>query len=180
MKAMFAMIFMILNYYASAWCRVTPYSSSMRTTSRTPSSWQSVEIALPRTASDIFRMLDDADFLSNSLGSASLVPMPIDLVETKTGYEYIIDLPGVDKKDISLNLKGNELTITGERSMVAKSDEDVFRRVERKTGTASRTFALEEDADIEKLTAEANNGVLRITIPKQDAKIPKERKIEIN
>lgn len=180
MKAMFAMIFMMLNYYASAWCRVTPYSSAVRSSSRTSPSWQSVEIALPRSASDLFRMLDE-DFLTGSVASAtSLVPMPIDLVETKTGYEYIIDLPGIDKKDISLNLKDNELTITGERSMAVKSDEDVFRRVERKTGIASRTFTLDDDADVEKLTAEATNGVLRITIPKQDSKIPKERKIEIN
>lgn len=52
----------------------------------------------------------------------------------------------MDRKDISLNLKGSELTITGERSMSAKSEEDVFRRVERNTGTASRTLSLKNDA----------------------------------
>lgn len=208
---------LLFSTYANAWCRF-PVSQSVRPATR--GGWTTYEIGLPKpmvSPSDIMRMFDEdmADLVSSlsapsSYRSHAVMPMQMDAVETSTGYEIYVDLPGVDKKDISISIKGDEMTISAERaatlvstpvakaeatvgtdgaqtdipaataSPVTSTKEDSYLRRERRTGTFSRTFTLPENADKNQVRAENTNGVLKVTIAKRAETIPHERKIDIN
>lgn len=203
MKSLFfALLVVIASAYA--WCRY-PSSYSVRASPR--STYTTVEIGMPKpilSPSEIIKMFDDEfTSISNAMRPSNFHAMPMDVVESKSGYEIIVDLPGVDKKDINISVKGNEMTISAERvaTIVApaaqaqpavdgekketsepvaeKSTTDTILRRERRSGVTTRTFTLPEDVDVQKIHAESKDGVLRITLGKQDEKIPKERKIDI-
>ena len=90
-------------------------------------------------------------------------------VNTREGefaYHVDIDLPGVKKEDIKVDLKDNVLTVSGERNFKEEVREEDYYRVETRFGKFSRTFTLPDDADIENIDASSENGVLEIVIPK--------------
>lgn len=83
------------------------------------------------------------------------------------------DLPGVDKKDIHVDLKDNVLTLEGERSDEKEVKEDSYYRKERVHGKFRRSFMLSDGLDPDKIKADYNDGVLNIEIPKPEEKKPK-------
>ena len=103
-------------------------------------------------------------------------------VNTREGddaYYIEVDLPGVKKDDININVDDNTLTISGERKIKEEHKEDNFYKVESVYGKFERSFSLPEDVDTDKIEAEHKNGVLEIKIPKV-AKVEKTpKKIEI-
>lgn len=88
------------------------------------------------------------------------------------------ELPGVDKKDINVDVKDGVLTLTGERSYEKDVKEESYHRKERAFGKFHRSFTLPEGLDPEKIGADYKDGILRIEIPKAEEKKPK--KIEIH
>ena len=98
------------------------------------------------------------------------LPLPMlryDARETNTTFEIHCDLPGVEKKDISISLKNNNmLTISANRKTQTKDEGATFSTVERQRGEISRTINLPENIDKAKIDAEIKDGVLRITAPK--------------
>ena len=101
----------------------------------------------------------------------------VDVKETDNEYRITADIPGVDPKDIEVSVENGVLTIRGERSEESEDNEDNYRRVERFRGTFFRRFTLPETADAERIKAQGNNGVLEVTIPKQER--AHRRKIEV-
>lgn len=90
-------------------------------------------------------------------------------VNTREGefaYHVDVDLPGVKKEDIKVDLKENVITISGERRYKDEINEKDFYRVETRFGKFSRSFTLPDDADIENIDASSDNGVLEVVIPK--------------
>lgn len=90
-------------------------------------------------------------------------------VNTREGefaYHVDVDLPGVKKEDIKVDLKENTLTISGERRFKEEVKEEDYYRVETRFGKFSRSFTLPDDADIENIDAASDNGVLEVVIPK--------------
>lgn len=92
-----------------------------------------------------------------------------DIVESDVQYRILMDLPGLGKKDIHLELKDNVLTISGERDL-SVSDEEMISRSERESGAFSRSFALPESVKVTETDARFRNGVLTVTIPKAESK----------
>jgi len=86
-------------------------------------------------------------------------------------------LPGVDPKDVGLQVQGNTLTISGERSASRETKETDYLRREITYGAFQRSILLPEGVDRDKLTAEYRNGILEITAPIAAAALP--RKVEI-
>ena len=84
------------------------------------------------------------------------------------------ELPGVDKKDISIDLNGDTLTLKGERSSENEIKEDKYYHKERVYGNFERHFKLPENVDPEKITAEFKDGVLNIQIAKPELIKPKQ------
>jgi len=86
--------------------------------------------------------------------------------EDEKAYYIEVDLPGVKKEDIKVDIKENTLTISGERKFKDEVKEDDYYKIETSIGKFSRTFTLPEDADVENIDAKSENGVLDIVIPK--------------
>jgi HSP20 family protein len=84
------------------------------------------------------------------------------------------DLPGVDKKDIRVDLKGRVLTLSGERSEEKEATGEGCYRKERAYGKFVRTFNLATDVMPDKINATYKDGVLHITVPKSEANKPKQ------
>ena len=98
--------------------------------------------------------------------------------EDEKAYYIEVDLPGVKKEDIDVTTEDNVLTISGERKVREEVDEEAYYKVESRYGKFSRSFTLPEDADVEKIEAHAQNGVLEVVIPKK-AEVTKVKKIAI-
>ena len=99
----------------------------------------------------------------------------------ETDKEIIIDaeLPGIDKKDIKVEVKDNVLSISGDRKQEKKSENAECCRVERHYGKFERTFGLSETVLADKVSAHYKNGVLTLTLPKTEKAIPKEIAVEV-
>jgi HSP20 family protein len=103
-----------------------------------------------------------------------------DIYDSNGNYNIEMDIPGYDKKDISIECEDGILTITAEKSSESEQkDENVkYIRRERVYGKISRSFNF-SDIDEEKINAEFTNGILKVVIPKLERKESK-RVIEIN
>lgn len=93
--------------------------------------------------------------------------------ESDKAYLISIDLPGMDKKDISIETSGNRLVISGERKEESESKEGSKKSYRQ----FNQSFSLPDDANLEAISATSANGVLKITVPKTGKKVSK--KIEI-
>jgi HSP20 family protein len=105
----------------------------------------------------------------------------VDVSENKEGLELTAELPGIEPKDVSIELEDGVLTLRAERSSERK-EEDKDRRwhlVERQSGTYLRRFTLPFDADPEKVQAHFDKGVLHIAIPRPEQSRPQAKRIEI-
>jgi len=99
--------------------------------------------------------------------------------EADDAYYIEVDLPGVKKEDISIDVDDNVLTISGERKIEEERKDEEFYRVESVYGKFERSFTLPEDVDADKIEAEAKDGVLTIRIPKAQVVEKAPKKIEI-
>ncbi len=98
--------------------------------------------------------------------------------QSSDGYFVEVDLPGVKKDDIEIVTEDNVLTITGKREFSQELKEEDYYKVESSYGSFKRSFSLPEDADVQKIEAKSEDGVLYIKIPKK-ADITKSKKIKI-
>jgi HSP20 family protein len=94
----------------------------------------------------------------------------VDVFDADDKYVIKAELPGVDKKNISVDVKGDVLTIRGERSEEHEADEKSYHRKERFRGSFERCFNLGEGIDPEKISADYADGVLKIEVPKPAAR----------
>lgn len=109
--------------------------------------------------------------------ATSLWRPSVDVKEDDNNYIFLADLPGVNAKDIDVSVEDGALTIKGERKTESKEEKEGYRRIERSHGNFYRRFSLPDTADTGKVTAETNNGVLEIKIPKTVGK--KAQKVKI-
>ena len=84
------------------------------------------------------------------------------------------ELPGMDKKDISVDIENRVLTLSGERSYDNEVKEENYYRRERATGKFKRAFNLPADVDADNIKADFKDGVLRVEIPKPEEQKPKQ------
>ena len=101
-----------------------------------------------------------------------------DVRETPTHFIVEFDVPGVDKKDIKIDLQDNQLTVSGEKQSFSENKEDdQVIRTERSYGSFRRSFTLPLTIDTDKVEANYENGVLEVSIPKAEA--AKGRTVEV-
>jgi HSP20 family protein len=117
------------------------------------------------------------DSLARSGGSA-FIPK-VDVAETKDAFEIHLAAPGLNKEDFKIELNDNFLTISGERKFKEEKEERNFLAIETQYGSFSRSFTLPENVDATKINAKYNNGILELTIPKDEKKALKQT-IKVN
>jgi HSP20 family protein len=92
----------------------------------------------------------------------------VDIKEENDSYVIHADIPGVDPKDIEVNMENGVLTVKGERESEKKEDKEGYRRIERSRGSFYRSFSLPDSVDADKIVAKSKNGVLEVKIPKSN------------
>jgi HSP20 family protein len=133
------------------------------------------------SASQIFNNLASSFDLWENIGGIETHHMPIDVKETDKRYEVVVDVPGVDKDSVKIEIKDHVLSISTERKSQDKSETEKFRRVERFVGTVSRSLRLPDDVDENQVEATFKDGVLSIKIPKKpEDESKKVKQIQIN
>lgn len=90
----------------------------------------------------------------------------VNIREGEFAYHIDVDLPGVKKEDITIDVTGKRLTMSGERQHKKEVKEKDYRRIESSFGKFERSFTLPDDADAESITAASKDGVLEVVIPK--------------
>ena len=131
---------------------------------------------------DINSLFNDRQPLSNAESDGSSVVTShwvpaVDIKEDQDQFVLTADLPGIDPKNIEITMENGVLTLKGERQWSDQQEKNGYRRVERVRGTFYRRFSLPDTANAEGIAAKGNNGVLTVTIPKQEKAQP--RRIEV-
>ncbi|KAK4492861.1 hypothetical protein RD792_000186 [Penstemon davidsonii] len=123
--------------------------------------------------------------LANVSGPArevsSLAGARIDWKETPEAHVFEADVPGLKKEEVKVEVEeGRVLQISGERNKEQEEKNDKWHRVERSSGKFLRRFRLPENAKLEEIKANMENGVLTVTVPKEEVKKPEVKAIDIS
>ncbi len=134
------------------------------------------------TKFDPFKQMRDIEsslytYPTTSEGVSGFVPV-VNTREGEFAYHIDVDLPGVKKDDIKVDIHKDILTISGERKTKEEVKEEDYYKVETSFGKFSRSFTLPDSADIEHIEACSNDGVLEVIVPKLDKEKSK-KSIEI-
>ncbi len=115
------------------------------------------------------------------MGEAASAPMDlvpsawnprVDVYETNEGFVLLADLPGVEPASIDLSVTGNVLTLRGEK-VASELPEGHAQAREREVGAFHRQVTLSSEVNFDAVQAESRNGVLKVTLPKQEAAKPR-------
>ena len=123
-----------------------------------------------------FNFLDDSlleDYRKTSI-------MNTDIIEKENGYELQIDLPGVKKEDIKIEMNKNLINISVSISKSSDEENKKYIRKERFTGEIKRSFNIGEDIDEDNINASFENGILYLNLPKKKENDSNKKFIEIN
>ena len=122
------------------------------------------------------KFFNDGEADASSVVTSQWVPR-VDIKEEADRFVIFADLPGVDPKDIEVNMDKGILSIRGERSTESRTENERFSRIERAHGVFHRRFALPESANPDAISATGRHGVLEIAIPKRPETTP--RRIQV-
>ena len=111
--------------------------------------------------------------------SVSDFRVDLEISETESAYHVVADLPGMEDKDVTLNLSEGVLTIEGERTKADVSKDKNIHRSERRYGAFKRNLVLPSDVNEKKISATMKHGVLTIDIEKMPEEKPKSKTIPI-
>ena len=117
--------------------------------------------------------------LQTENGSLSYSPL-MNINEADGEYLVTMDLPGVDKKDVEVNISDGILTISGQRKIVNQDSENNRIQYESAHGAFSQSFELSTDIIVDKIKATFKDGVLSIAIPKAEVAKSVVKKIAIS
>lgn len=139
----------------------------------------------PRNQFDFFKefneMLNGFDKESNwakpmdwarPLDSEFFTPL-IDIEETEKDYSFTVDIPGMKKEDIKIEVKDRQLIISGERLREKNVGTETNGKFERSFGRFFRSFTLPQNVEDDKVEAKYTDGVLEITVPKSQKSLSK-------
>jgi len=123
-----------------------------------------------------------SDFINDGLEDTELSNWTpaVDIVEDNDAFVVTADLPGLTKRDISINIKENMLTVSGERKSEIKDEKRNYCRTERRYGVFKRSFQLTDKVIADKISATFKDGVLTVNIPKAEEVKPKEIEIKVS
>jgi HSP20 family protein len=105
---------------------------------------------------------------------------PVDIYETADGIVLKVELPGVNKDEVSVEVKDNVLTLKGERLLDPEIEDDDYYRKERSFGKFNRSFSLQEPIKPDLIKASFKDGVLMVEIPRLEQEKPKQVTVNID
>lgn len=126
---------------------------------------------------NFFKIMNNFPSIEENRVLSGFVPK-VNTREGEFAYHIDVDLPGVKKDDISIDIDDGKLTISGERKIKEEVKEEDYYKVETSFGKFQRFFTIPKNIDVENITASSDNGVLEVVIPKLE-KDKNKKKIEI-
>jgi HSP20 family protein len=130
-----------------------------------------------RLFEDAFPRTGDED---DDLDAGSVWRPHADIFETESGVTLLVDLPGVEKEDVTVEVKENILAISGNRTVEETVDESRYYRRERSYGPFRRSFGMRGAIAPEKIKASFKNGVLKIELAKPLEEKPRQVSVKID
>jgi len=119
-------------------------------------------------------------FAGTNSETAAFAGARVDWKETPEAHVFKADVPGLKKEEVKVEVEdGNVLQISGERNKEQEEKNDKWHRVERSSGKFLRRFRLPENAKTEQISASMENGVLTVTVPKEEVKKPEVKPVQI-
>jgi HSP20 family protein len=103
----------------------------------------------------------------------------VDIKENENEYSMEFELPGLTDKDIEVKVEGNLLTLSSKKSEEKEEKKKDYVVKERKSYSFCRSFVLPENVNADKITAEFNNGLLTLNVPKTEKAKPKLLEIKV-
>jgi HSP20 family protein len=105
---------------------------------------------------------------------------PVDIYETTDGIVLKTELPGINKADVSVEIKDNVLTLKGERLLDPKIKDEHYCRKERVFGKFHRSFSLQDPIKSDLIKASFKDGVLTVEVPRSEKEKPKKISVDID
>ncbi|MEQ6167229.1 Hsp20/alpha crystallin family protein [Ekhidna sp. MALMAid0563] len=123
-----------------------------------------------------FRSFVDRFFNDEFVGGSMPTFSPkVDIAETDKEYEIQLHVPGMKKSNFNIDLNDDQITISGERKFENEKKEKNFHSVESYYGKFNRTFYLPDVVNRDKVDASYQDGILMITLPKDEKKVTKKQ-----
>ena len=119
------------------------------------------------------------DSIARSGGSTFQFVPKVDVIEEEKSFDIHLAVPGMNKDEFKIDLNDNYLTVSGERKFSKEKSENLYRSFETQYGSFSRSFSLPENVDGSKISAQYKNGILVVTVPKDEKKTLKQT-IKVN
>lgn len=136
------------------------------------------ELDLRRGFNYLNSMVNNLEERGLESGISSFTPV-INSREDKDAYYVEIDLPGIKKEDVIIDVKDNVISISGERKVKKEVKKESYYKMESKYGKFLRSFTLPENVNVDKISAKGENGVVEVVIPKHEVSKKTPKKIAI-
>ena len=125
-------------------------------------------------------LLDSMELPSTEVGNKYDFTPAVNTREGEYAYHVEVDLPGVKKEDIKVDVEEDRLVISGEKKLKEELKEEDYYKVESYYGSFKRSFSLPENIDMENITASSEDGVLEVVIPKlEKPEVEKTKRISV-
>ena len=116
----------------------------------------------------------------SSMGSMMAPTFKVDISEDEKAVYLSADIPGVKKEDVKVTMEDDVISICAEREQEEEEKKKNYHRVERSWGSLSRSFTIGENVDSDNVTANYDNGVLKIVVPKKEPEEKKGKEVTVN
>lgn len=130
-----------------------------------------LKVRMNRLFEEAFTPREEEDFVASTWNPS------VDIYETEKSLVLTAEVPGLDEKDIEIKIEDSTLTLHGDRKFEKETKEDNYHRIERAYGSFYRSFTIPRNIDQDKIKAESENGILKVTMPKKAELKPKKVKI---
>lgn len=137
--------------------------------------------ALNLIQSRLGRLMDEIDStLATNLTEPAIVTPRVDITEDLNTLYYVMELPGVEREDIHVQVENGILTVKGQKLRRAEASDRAPHRFELSRGEFVRSFSLPEGVNSDMIQAELENGVLEVRIPLPESTHSKPREITVS
>ena len=131
-----------------------------------------------RTLEERMSRLFEPAFAGEAFALTTWTPS-CDIYEADNHYVLKVELPGLKREDVKINIENNVLTIRGERKFEEETKRENFRRLERSYGEFMRSFTLPGEIDANHIKAEYKDGLLEVLLPKNERAKPKAIEVKV-
>ena len=133
-----------------------------------------------RPMSNMLNLFDDFfnRFYEEEVGDENFRPMAMDIIEQDKEFQVLANLPGFKKDDVKISIHDNQLIIEASYNTTKEETKGTIYRCERYSGSYRRNLVLPENAEISKISAKMEDGVLKLIIPKKEPSPKKEIAVE--